>query len=233
MSQRKDYYKILGIPKEASLKEIKKAYRRLAKLYHPDLHPNDREKEELFLLIKEAYEVLSDPDKRQDYDLSQQPTSREAIDFFETTFVTADKKKRGEDIIKEIEVSPEQAGQEIKILVSRMVICPVCKGERTFQSQWKVCPTCHGLGRIKKRKSTIFSEEVTFQTCPKCGGKGEVPSEPCSLCQGRGLIEKREQISLLLPPVLDDSLQLVIKGMGNECTEGESGDLIVRLIKKS
>ncbi|MBC7330585.1 J domain-containing protein [bacterium] len=230
----KDYYEILGVPKNASLNEIKKAYRRLAKLNHPDLFPGDREKEEKFRLIKEAYEVLSDDKKREAYDRLGTTDIGEGREFFETTFVSSQGKRECEDALKEVEI-PSPMVEELQITYERMKICPVCKGKGTLSSdsEWDTCPVCKGKGRRKKVKSGILSEEISYEPCPKCGGKGKISREPCPRCEGKGLIKKRETIKIKLPSRLSDGQRMVLKGLGNECIEGRRGNLILVFREKS
>jgi molecular chaperone DnaJ len=224
----KDYYAILGVPKNASLNEIKKAYRRLAKLHHPDLFPGDKEKEEKFRLIKEAYEVLSDDKKREAYDRLGTTDVGEGRDFFETTFVSSQEMRGCDDVIKEIAI-PSPMVDELQITYERMEICPVCGGKGTLSpdSGWDTCPVCEGKGRRKRVKAGILSEEISYEACPKCGGRGKIPHEPCPRCEGRGLIRKRETIKIKPPSRLSDGQRMVLKGLGNECIEGGKGNLIL------
>jgi molecular chaperone DnaJ len=230
----KDYYKILGVPKNASLNEIKKAYRRLAKLYHPDLFPGDREKEEKFRLIKEAYEVLSDDKKREAYDRLGTTDVGEGRDFFETTFVSSQEKRECEDTIKEVAI-PSPMVEELQISYERQEICPDCKGKGTLLSDsgWETCPVCEGKGRRKRVKLGVLSEEISYETCPSCGGKGKISREPCPRCEGRGRIKKREVIKIKLPSRLSDGQRMVLKGLGNECVEGGTGNLILIFKRKT
>ena len=230
----KDYYEILGVPKDASLNEIKKAYRRLAKLYHPDLFPGDREKEGKFRLIKEAYEILSDEKKREAYDRLGTPDIAEGGEFFETTFVSSQEKRKCEDVIEEVKI-PSPMVEELQITYERLEICPVCQGKGTLSSdsEWETCPACKGKGKRKRVKSGILSEEISYETCPRCGGKGRISREPCPRCEGRGRIRKREAIKIRLPSRLWEGQRIVLKGLGNECPEGGKGDLILIFKKKT
>lgn len=227
--EQKDYYEILGVPRNASLREIKSAYRKLAKLYHPDLFPNDKEKEERFRLIKEAYEVLSNEEKREAYDRFGTPTAGDGRDFFESTFVASSGIKRGEDIIQDIYISSGQEGREMKFSFERMEVCPLCQGKGSLsqENDWQVCPTCQGKGKRKRVKTDLLSEHISYEKCPDCGGRGKVPTLPCPRCEGKGKIRKREEITLKIPPHLKEGQRLVLKGLGNECIEGENGDLII------
>jgi len=225
----KDYYEILGVPRSASLREIKKAYRKLVKLYHPDLFPNDERKEEKFRLIKKAYEVLSNKEKREAYDRFGTPTTDDGREFFETTFVASAGQNSAEDVLQEIYLSPQQMGKKTRISFARLEFCPLCsgKGSLSLDTKWQTCPTCKGKGRKKIVKSDILSEHISYERCPDCGGRGRMPTDPCPRCKGKGRINRREAIILKLPLRLLEGQRLVFKGLGDESLEGRKGDLII------
>lgn len=229
IDKEKDYYTILGIPKNASLGEIKNAYRKLAKIYHPDLFPNDKEKEERFKLIKEAYEVLSKEEKREIYDRYGTPRARDGWEYFESTFVSSPKTKRGEDIVKELHISSLNKGLEMKVPFERMEVCPLCQGKGTLSPDdaWQICPTCRGKGKRERVRADLLSEHISSELCPDCGGRGKIPVAPCPRCEGKGRIKKRGEITLKIPPRLKEGQRLVFKTLGNECIDGGKGDLIV------
>ncbi len=223
-----DYYEVLGVPKNASLREIKSAYRKLAKIYHPDISPGDKQKEDKFRLIKEAYEVLSDREKREAYDRFGTPIIDDGKEFFESVFVVS-REKRGEDIVRDVQILPQQKGGEVRIPFERMEICPLCQGKGTLSldNNWRICPTCDGKGKRKQVKWDLLSEHITYDRCPDCQGRGKLPSAPCPRCEGKGRVKRREEITVKVPLRLRKEQKLVLKGLGNECPEGKKGDLII------
>ncbi|MGC8843389.1 MAG: DnaJ domain-containing protein [bacterium] len=230
---RKDYYEILGVSRSASLREIKAAYRKLAKLCHPDLFPGDKEREERFRLIKEAYEVLSDEKKREAYDRFGTPEVGEGREFFETTFVSSQEESGCEDIIKEVPIPPAGV-EEVQLTYERLVICPVCGGRGTLSPSSKsdVCPVCKGTGKKKTVKRTLLSEQISYELCPSCGGRGEMPEEPCPRCGGKGRVGERTQVNVKIPNRIREGQRLILKGMGNECIGGGNGNLIIKFISR-
>ncbi|MBC7327676.1 J domain-containing protein [bacterium] len=225
----KDYYEILGVPKNASLKEIKSAFRKLVKLYHPDLFPNDEEKAERFRLIKEAYDVLANKEKREVYDKFGTTQVGDGREYFESTFVTSQGNRSCDDIILDVYIAPEEGIKEKRLSFQRLELCELCKGKGTLNSSsnWQTCPTCKGAGRKKKVKIDLFSEHITYERCPDCGGRGTLPTIPCPRCGGKGTIRKQEEISIKIPTKVREGERLIFKGLGNECPDGGKGDLIV------
>jgi len=207
---RKDYYAILGVSRDATQEEIKQAYRRLVKEWHPDLHPENRkEAEERFKEIQEAYEVLSDPEKRRQYDLfgtvGTVPTAPTGYDPFSDLFRMVDeffgfrepprtyrrttRSERGEDLEAVLTLTLEEAfkGGEKELEVEVWESCPECSGMGTIGG-YRRCPECRGTGRIaySRQMQGVFFRSVT--TCPTCQGMGEIPSELCPECHGVGRI---------------------------------------------
>lgn len=257
MAQKRDYYEVLGVSRNATQDEIKKAYRKLARQYHPDLNPNNKEAEEKFKEISEAYQVLSDPEKRKIYDqfghaglggsgagYSQQSyggyyRDLEDIfggfedilgDFFGTRRGRRTSRERrferedGSDIYQTITISLEDAynGTTITTEVPRYVICESCGGTGVKPgSTERVCPTCGGTGEIYQNLGFIRMS----QTCPTCKGVG-VLQEPCESCGGRGLVIKKEEIKVRIPPGVDNGSRLRVPGKGHSGRFGGiSGDL--------
>lgn len=227
--EKKNYYDILGVPKYASLDQIKNAYRKLVKLYHPDLFPNDEEKAERFRLIKEAYEVLSKTETREAYDRFGISRPVDGREFFESTFVSSEAGQSGEDIEQAIYITPNQKGNESKIPIERMEVCPLCQGRGSLSpdNTWQICPDCKGKGKSKKSKANLLSEKITYELCLNCGGRGKIPSIPCPRCEGKGRIKKRDIITVKIPERLQEGQRIVLKGLGNEAIEGGRGDLII------
>jgi len=215
----KDYYQILGVPRNASQEEIKKAFRRLALKYHPDRNQGNKEAEEKFKEINEAYAVLGDPEKRAQYDrygtadvsgfetgFGFTTTFGEFFeDLFEDFFGTFTgrrrraRPKKGADLKYDLTITLEEAarGAEKRIKIPRWEPCPECGGSGAKPGTGSVrCPQCEGTGYIRYQQG-FFS--VT-RTCPRCQGMGAYIKEPCRKCTGQGKIRRYREISLKIPP---------------------------------
>ncbi len=248
-----DYYEILEVDRNASFEEIKKAYRKLALKYHPDRNPGNKEAEEKFKLINEAYQVLSDEEKRALYDrygksgLENQGfqgfgnTSYEDImDFFESVFgqtfgggFTQRRRKEEKyplDLAIEVEVSFEEAlfGTKKDITYRYKAPCEACKGTGAKDARLSTCPECHGRGQIYYRQGFM-----TFsQTCPRCGGSGESAQEKCPECAGRGYEIKEETITIEIPEGIDSDNRIRVQAKGNVSPSGLRGDLYINIYVK-
>lgn len=249
---KEDYYKILGIDRNADEKEIKRAYRRLARKYHPDVNPGDKTAEQKFKEINEAYEVLSDPKKRADYDrfghAAFEPgfgagpgpgfeTFEEAFEFprdfgfgdiFGDLFGRRAERvpKKGEDITYSIEISLEDAvfGTSPRLTLNKESLCSECGGTGAQKGTLQVCPDCKGTGQISTRKG-FFS---LSQTCVKCRGTGRISTATCRVCGGRGKTLKTETISVNIPPGVEDGSKVRVAGMGGAGERGgPPGDLYI------
>ncbi|MCX7737825.1 MAG: molecular chaperone DnaJ [Hydrogenothermaceae bacterium] len=258
MAKKRDYYEVLGVNRNATPEDIKKAYRKLARQYHPDLNPNNKEAEEKFKEVSEAYQVLSDPEKRKIYDqfghagLSGAGTSggyggqaygdyfnmKDVFDEFNTIFDTLfggkdrggkTKGRRytredGSDLYQTITISLEDAynGTTLSTEVPRYMICDVCGGTGAkVGSTERICQTCNGIGEIYQNLGFIRIS----QACPTCGGVG-VLQEHCEACGGRGLIIKKEEIKVRIPPGVDSGTKLRVPGKGHSGKFGGiTGDL--------
>ncbi|OQM34198.1 molecular chaperone DnaJ [bacterium endosymbiont of Pedicinus badii] len=246
-----DYYSILGISKNAEEREIKRAYKRLAIKFHPDRNPGNIHAESKFKEIKEAYEILINPQKRAAYDQyghaafdqSQQDFSSSSAEDFSEIFgdVFGDifgsskrKKSRGRDIVFSIEISLEEAvkGTKKKISVSSREKCDSCYGTGASRDTNSImnCSTCHGTGQIQMRQG-FFSVQ---QTCPYCRGEGKIIKNPCRKCYGYGNIKINKEISIRIPSGVDNGDKIRIPGKGEiSYDNSENGDLYVKIhVKK-
>ncbi len=234
----KDYYTILGVSRDATTEEIKKAYRRLAKEYHPDVNP-DPSAQEKFKEINEAYCVLSDEQKRAKYDqILKSGDEKSYRDFMEyiQDFVEgiwqgmrrAPKPKRGQDIRLKLELSLEEAafGCEKEVEYERWIDCPSCKGKGYEGEPEKV--VCHACGGTGRRVSGIFSFP---RPCSVCKGRGYIIKNLCPSCAGRGRVAKRSKVKVQIPPYTDEGEVLKIVGFGHTGERGgEPGDLYLRVV---
>ncbi len=254
--QKRDYYEVLGIKKGASDDEIKKAYRQLAKKYHPDMNPGDKGAEAKFKEVNEAYEVLSDPEKRSRYDqfghagvdpnfgagYGQYGGAGMDFDlgdifgsFFGGGFGGGARNRngprRGSSIQETVTVSFEEAvfGCEKEITVSRSETCSTCGGNGCKPGTTpEVCPRCGGTGTVKAQQRTPFGVMQTSQECPNCHGKGKIIHQPCSDCGGTGKVRKPKRINVTIPAGIDNGQTLSLRGLGNAGSNGgPAGDLLV------
>jgi len=245
MSKR-DYYEVLGVQKNASEAEIKKAYRRLAMKHHPDRNPDDEAAEANFKEAKEAYEVLADAQKRSAYDqfghagvdpsMGGGPGAAGAGfgdafgDIFGDIFGggrRSQRQNRGSDLRYNMELSLEDAvnGTEVQIRVPVMSTCETCNGSGSRKgSTPKTCTTCGGHGEVRMQQG-FFSVQ---QTCPQCRGKGKIITDPCSDCHGQGRVSKHKKLSVKIPAGVDEGDQVRLAGEGEAAPNGgAAGDLYV------
>lgn len=255
---KRDYYEILGVNKNASDSEIKKAYRRMAQKNHPDRNPGDEKAAERFKEAKEAYEVLSDPQKRAAYDqfghagvegtatAGGGPGGGAGPDFsdiFSDVFGDIfggggrggggrSRAFRGADLRYNLELTLEEAvrGTEAKIQVPTHVECDTCKGSGVRDGgSPETCPTCRGHGDVRVQQG-FFSIQ---QTCPRCGGQGTVVTNPCGTCRGRGRVEDRKNLNVRIPPGVDTGDRIRLAGEGEPGERGgPPGDLYVQVVVK-
>lgn len=238
-NNRKDYYEILGVACDADHEILKKAYRKLAKKYHPDRQPEDSRAEERFKELQEAYDVLKDPVKRDRYDADALGSKKDGggknagvsevvEDIFE--FLRSrmeDRGKRGEDLRYMVSLTFEEAalGIEKVIRIPKRKSCPVCAG-RGWKSPGgsRACKVCRGEGEItatKRNKKQVME-------CPGCGGKGILEKKDCEKCEGKGKVLYRVQRRITVPPGVDNGSRLKVRGEGGTGERGgENGDLYI------
>ncbi|QNO13569.1 molecular chaperone DnaJ [Alkalicella caledoniensis] len=253
MSKR-DFYDVLGVKKDSSQDEIKKAYRTMARKYHPDVNPGDQEAETKFKEAKEAYETLSDSQKRQFYDQfgHQDPSQGQGgfggqgfggqgfggfEDIFESFFgggfnQTARRgPQRGADLRYDISISFEEAafGVEKEVTLQKMGTCKKCEGTGAkTQSSVKTCPTCKGAGQVQYAQNTPFGRIVNSRTCTQCNGEGSIIKDPCPVCHGRGKKQVNKTINIKVPAGIDNGSRLRVQNEGEPGDKGgPPGDLYV------
>lgn len=245
MSKR-DYYEVLGVSRRASDQEIKAAYRQAAIKYHPDRAPDDKDAEDKFKEAAEAYEVLSDAQKRRVYDtmghqglggggfsdVSDVFSSFGSI--FEDFFGSArgqshSSARRGDDIRADLSISFEESifGTSKEVEYTRQVVCHSCDGSGAASKEDIVtCELCGGLGEVR-RSQGFFTIQTT---CPDCGGSGKIIRNPCEVCHGSGYVQEQESITAKVPAGVSDGVQLRLSRKGQEGREGgPSGDLYIFL----
>lgn len=248
----KDYYKILGIERNASPEEIKKAFRKLAHQHHPDKGGAA----EKFSEASEAYQVLSDEKKRREYDTYGQVSGGagqgggpgfggfEGVDlgdifndFFGGDFSRAGSRvERGSDISIDIEITFEESvfGTNRKVILGKTAQCETCEGAGAKpETKMKQCSTCKGRGQVTEMRRSFLGTFSTARTCEICHGKGEVPEEKCKICGGLGVHKKQEEISIVIPAGIQNGEMIRMSGRGEAVARGIPGDLYVQIHVKS
>jgi molecular chaperone DnaJ len=238
-----DYYELLGVGREATDGDLKRAYRQLAMLCHPDKNPGDRAAEERFKQISEAYAVLSDPEKRAHYDrFGVAPGAGGGFDaggfstlfedIFENFFAGGGRGRRtraarGEDLQYELKISLEEAatGIETKVQLPRLEACETCGGSGAEPGTHRTtCEACRGQGQVRFNQGFL----TVARTCPKCQGEGEVNKSPCKTCRGEGRQRSERLLGIKIPAGIEDGMQLRLSGEGSSGVHGgPHGDLYV------
>ena len=251
-----DPYEILGVARDADDDTIKKAYRRLARQYHPDVNP-EPEAQERFKDIGKAYEVLSDPEKRRMYDLGGDPFSRggggagfgQGAGFSFTDIMDAffggqstrrgprSRSRRGQDALVRLDISLAEAvfGTTQELKVDTAVICSSCQGMGAAPgSQPVMCETCHGQGEVQQVQRSFLGEVRSVRPCPACQGFGEIIPDPCRDCAGDGRIRSRRSITVKIPAGVDTGTRVQLAGEGEIGPGGgQPGDLYVEISVRS
>ena len=248
---KRDYYDILGVEKNSSDEELKKAYRKMARQHHPDLHPGDAQKKEAeakFKEINEAYETLSDQEKRKRYDMfghagAQQGQGFDGFgqgggfgdvfnDIFEDFFGGqrgGNRAERGNDLQYNLELTFEEAvyGKEAKLKIPRWETCGECKGTGAKSAaSIKTCPSCKGAGQLRFQQG-FFS---VSRPCGQCEGAGQIVTEPCATCQGRQRVYRERTIAVHIPAGIETGMRLRLSNEGEHgANSGPPGDLYVAI----
>ena len=243
---KRDYYDVLGVSKDASGSEIKKAFRRTAMKYHPDRNPDNQQAEEKFKEAQEAYEVLSDGEKKDNYDRFGHANTGNAQnagagfsdifgdvfgDIFGGSGASSNRggSARGSDLRYDLQLELEDAvrGKTVEINIPTKDTCATCKGSGARPgSSPRTCNSCQGAGQVRMSQG-FFSVQ---QTCPKCRGRGQMITDPCGECHGQGVLEKSKTLSVKIPPGVDTGDRIRLSGKGEAGPHGgANGDLYVQM----
>lgn len=244
----KDYYEILGVERSASTEEIKKAFRRVARETHPDAHPDNPDSEARFKLAAEAYEVLSNPDRRRRYDRGDTIDLSDLFrgvggidDLLRSVFGEsglfggrAYRPPRGRDVLVRVSVTLEQAafGTESTVEYEAATTCDNCDGSGASPGSHPIsCPDCGGAGQVRMAQRSVFGTMMSVTTCPTCSGEGTLIPDPCPDCSGTGARGERVTVNVEIPPGVSSGTRLRLSGRGESGGRaGQSGDLFVELV---
>lgn len=259
---KRDYYEILGLRRDASEEEIKKAYRKLAMEYHPDRNPGDKMAEEKFKEVSEAYEVLKDPQKRQRYDAYGHAGLKGGFDTFGgfdfdlsdalRTFMSegifgdffgmggrgrtrGNNRPRGSDLQIRIHLTLEEiaSGVTKKIKLRKLVRCDACGGTGSEAgSQPVTCPACNGTGEIRNISRSFFGQFINVTTCGQCHGEGRVIKNVCRVCQGEGRVKGESTISVTIPAGVSSGNYLTVRNEGNAGPRGGAPGDVIVFIEE-
>ena len=244
----RDYYKTLGVPRDATTEDIKKAFRRIARETHPDANPGDAAAEERFRQAAEAYEILSDPNRRARYDRGDTIDLGEIFggmggidDLLRSVFgegglfggAAQQRGRRGRDLLVTTEITLEEAafGSEATVEFEALQSCTVCGGDGAEPgSEPLTCPECGGAGRVRVAQRSLFGTMMSVTNCPRCGGEGTIISDPCANCSGEGAVRDNVEVSVEIPPGVTTGTRLRLSGRGESGGRyGPPGDLFVEI----
>jgi len=259
MAEKRDYYEVLGLSRGAGDDEIKKAYRKLAKKYHPDMNPGDQDAEVKFKEVNEAYSVLSDSEKKSRYDqfghAGVDPNfgagssgfggfggfggmDFDMGDIFSSFFGGGTTSRRngpvrGEDILTRVVISFEEAsfGCQKTISFPRTETCSSCSGSGAEKGTApETCSKCGGTGQIRIQQRTMLGMMQTTRSCDVCGGSGKIVKNPCKTCRGQGVERKNKKFDATIPAGIGEGERILLRGQGNAGRRGgEAGDLVVEI----
>jgi molecular chaperone DnaJ len=259
MADKRDYYEVLGVSRDANETDIKKAYRKLAKQYHPDMNPGDENAEHKFKEASEAYEVLSDADKRAKYDqfghaafsggggpgaggFEYSDMGDIFGDIFGDFFGGGSSRRnqnaprKGNNIRANIQLEFEEAvfGVEKEIQLTVSDECTTCNGTGAKKgTQPETCSTCNGTGQVRYNQQTLFGTVASARTCSTCHGTGKVIKERCETCHGNGYIKQTKKISVSIPAGIDNGQSIRLKGKGEPgINGGPRGDILLTIYVK-
>ena len=250
MADKRDYYEVLGISKDASADDIKKAYRKMAMKYHPDRNPGDKEAEEKFKEVGEAYEVLSDADKKARYDqygfAGVDPNFGGGSgfggggfggfgDFSDLGDIFGDffgggrsrgsqqnAPRRGENVMSRLELTFEEAafGCEKEVATPRIENCPNCNGSGSADGVIETCSQCRGTGQVRTVQNFMGMQMQSSTTCPSCGGRGKIIKTPCNTCKGKGKVRRTNRVKVKIPAGVDAGQSVRVRGEGGVGSNG-------------
>ena len=257
MADKRDYYEVLGVDKNAGADDIKRAYRQLAKKYHPDMNPGDAEAEARFKEVNEAYAVLSDEEKKAKYDqyghAAFDPAAGggyggggfggfDGFDFSDimssffgggTTRSTRNSPIEGDDVLARITLDFEEAafGCKKEVNFARVEACGDCGSTGAAKgTKPESCPTCRGRGYVTVQQNTLFGTMQSQRTCSACNGSGKIVKTPCKNCNGKGYIKINKRLDVTIPAGIDNMQRVVLRGQGSAGRNGgPNGDLVIEI----
>ena len=246
---KRDYYEVLGVTRDCSPEELKRTFRKLAMELHPDRNPNNAEAEARFKEAAEAYQILSDPERRRSYDMFGHPGVGAGSggfdgfegfgfgDIFDAFFGSGfsgrgqARNVRGSDLRYDLTITFEEAyrGVETDIEVPRLAVCAKCSGNGAAPgTSVESCGTCGGSGQVRRAAQSIFGQVVNVVSCPACQGQGRIVRQPCSECRGQGRVETTKRLNLRIPAGVDTGSQIRLTAEGEAGVRGgPPGDLYV------